>query len=334
MNSGIFISVICPVYNEGDYITGCLESVLKQDYPHHLTEIFFVDGMSTDQTREIVTEYSKKYSFLRMLDNCQRTVPHAMNIGIRHSVGEYIIRLDAHSQYPPVYFSQLIDYAKKLNSDNVGGVCNTSVKNKNQKSLAITEVLSSRLGVGNSIFRTGAKNITEVDTVVFGCFKRDVFDRFGLYDERLVRNQDIELNKRIKRGGGKLYLVPEIQCTYFARETFGGLVKNNFQNGLWNILTVFYTKTLGSLSLRHFIPLFFLVSLILPPLLAIGYFPLILIGIVTSLLYIIMMLSSSFYLSRKKNVNMIYLFVSFFLMHFSYGSGSLIAILKLPFLKK
>ncbi len=328
-----FISVICPVFNEAGYIDSLVGSILQQDYDREKMEVFLIDGMSTDDTRSKLERYSGQYPFLKVLDNPQKIVPCAMNIGIRESNGDYIIRLDAHSQYPHNYFSKLIEYAEKLNSDNVGGVCITAVKNRNRKTLAIMEVLSNKFGVGDSLFRIGAEGIRKVDTVVFGCFKRNVFDRFGYYDERLVRNQDIELNKRIKRGGGTLYQVSEIRCTYFARETFSGLIKNNYQNGLWNILTIYLTKTTDSLSLRHFIPLLFILSLLVPPVLAIIYFPLILISVISLLLYSILNLSNSLSLSWKRNINAFCLMLSFFFLHFSYGLGSLIGILKLPFVK-
>jgi len=230
------ISIIIPCYNEERYIETCINSVLSSNYPKKLMEVLIIDGGSSDNTCENIKEIIRNNSNVRLIHNPHKIVPHAMNIGIKESKGDYIIRLDAHGSYPSDYFSKLIKYAQELDSDNVGGVCITDVKNKNSKSLAIKEVLSNRFGVGNSSFRIGADSIIEVDTVVFGCFKRDVFDRFGYYDERLVRNQDIELNKRIKRGGGKLYMVPDIQCTYYARETFSELAKNNYQNGLWNIL--------------------------------------------------------------------------------------------------
>ena len=328
-----FISVIIPCYNEEKYIQSCIESVLSQDYHQNSMEVLFIDGMSLDETRNIISGYCTEYPFIKLLDNQKKIVPHAMNIGIRESTGDYIIRLDAHCIYPSNYFSKLIEFALKLNSDNIGGICITEVKNKNRKSMAIMEVLTNRIGVGNSLFRIGVNRIAEVDTVVFGCFKRDVFDRFGLYDERLKRNQDIELNKRIKRGGGKLFLVPEIHCTYFARETFNGLITNNFQNGLWNIMTVYYTRTLDSLSFRHFVPMLFVLSLILPSIFAPAYAPIILIGCATFSIYSITILATSILLSLYKNLNLYFVFIAFLLLHFSYGSGSLFAILKLPFLK-
>ena len=91
------ISVICPIYNEEKYIAQCIDSILAQDYPKDDLEVIFVDGMSTDKTREIVAAYAEKYPFIRLLDNPARIVPPAMNIGIRNALGETIIRLDAHA---------------------------------------------------------------------------------------------------------------------------------------------------------------------------------------------------------------------------------------------
>ena len=212
-------------------------------------------------------------------------VPVAMNIGIKASIGDIVMRLDAHAQYPPNYFSVLVKELVRLRADNVGVACKTDVLNKTSKTLAIREVLSNRFGVGNSTFRLGVDKVIEVDTVPFGCWKKDVFNKYGFYDERLIRNQDIELNKRIVRGGGHIFIVPDTYCTYLARETFDGLAKNNFGNGKWNILTVYYTKQFKSLSVRHFIPLLFLLSLIVPSILACFYFPIGIISLISLLLY-------------------------------------------------
>lgn len=320
------LSVICPIYNEEKYISACIESIIHQDYPKDNLEVIFVDGMSVDRTRDLVKQYSKQHPYIFLINNPDRIVPIAMNLGIKASKGDVVIRLDAHAKYPTNYFSVLTKALEELDADNVGVVCRTDVLNKTPKTLAIREVLSNKFGVGNSTFRTGINQTQEVDTVPFGCWKREVFQKYGLYDTRLVRNQDIELNKRIKRGGGHIYIIPDSYCTYMARETFKALSKNNFNNGKWNILTVYYTKQLNSLSLRHFIPLIFVLSLILPTLCALAY-PLVgYVAFVSLVSYMLLLGLISLKISWNKKLNFFYLLATFLTLHISYGFGSLVGI--------
>lgn len=327
------LSVICPIYNEEKYIAKCIDSILNQDYPKDDLEVIFVDGMSTDSTREIVKEYISNYPFIKLIDNTDKIVPYAMNKGISVAKGQIIMRIDAHTFYEPNYCSAIVKKLQELNADNVGCMCRTDVLNKTPKTLAIREVLSNKFGVGNSAFRTGIDGVKEVDTVPFGCWPKYVFDKYGLYDTRLVRNQDIEFSKRIINGGGKIYIIPDTFCTYLARETFSALAKNNFGNGKWNILTVFYTKQMKSLSLRHFVPLIFLLSVIIPLLLSLIWLPLGIISISSLLAYITLLSAVSIKASIEKNLNFFYLLSSFFVLHISYGWGSLVGILTLPFIK-
>lgn len=328
------LSVICPIYNEEKYIAQFLDSLLQQDYPKNDMEILLVDGMSKDRTREIVAEYTAKYQFIKLIDNPDKIVPYAMNRGIDAAQGEIIMRLDAHASYQPDYFSALVNGLKRLHADNVGTVCKTDVLNKTPKTLAIREVLGNKFGVGNSTFRTGIDREQEVETVPFGCWPREVFEKYGKYDVRLVRNQDIELNKRIIRGGGKIYILPETYCTYLARETWHSLAKNNYGNGKWNILTVYYTKTFSSLSLRHFIPLLFLQSLIVPLMLALIWWPFALISAASLVAYLGLLSVVSLKLAVQEKLNFFYLLVTFIVLHVSYGLGSLVGIVKLPFTKR
>lgn len=328
------LSIIIPTFNEEKYIVQCINSIVTQNYPIEDIEILIVDGMSNDSTREIVNLCSEKYPFIRLLDNPKRIVPYAMNIGIKAAKGDIIMRLDAHSFYQNDYFSVLTKMLIDLKADNVGVVCKTDVLNKTPKTLAIKEVLGNKFGVGNSVFRTGVSEIKEVDTVPFGCYRKEVFERFGLYDVRLVRNQDIELNKRIRNGGGKIFIVPNTYCTYLVRETYHSLAKNNFANGKWNILTVYYTKQFHSLSLRHFIPLIFVLSIIIPSLLSIIWWPIALTSVVSLVSYMGLISTISLKLGVQKKLSVMHLIFSFATLHLSYGFGSLIALLQLPFLKK
>lgn len=319
------IAIIIPILNEEKYLETCLDSILLSDYPRENMEIVLVDGMSSDGTRSIISAYQEKYDFIQLIDNPKKIIPVAMNLGIEASQGEYIIRLDAHASYPKDYFSKLIAWHKKLDAQNVGAVIRTEVKNKNKKSRSIKEVLSHKFGVGNSEFRIGIKEVKEVDTVPFGCYKKEVFFKYGYYDERLIRNQDIELNKRIINGGGKIYLLPDIECIYYARENFRDLAKNNYSNGYWNILTSYYTKTLTSLSLRHFIPLIFVLSLLIPLISSLFFTKSIGLALFSFISYLIFAIIISFKLMKKNN-HFFYLIGGFLTLHFSYGIGSLVGI--------
>lgn len=321
------ISVIVPLYNEEKYIAGCIDSILKQDYPKDDLEILLVDGMSSDKTRSIVNSYIEKYPFIHLLDNPNKIVPYAMNIGIKAAKGNIIIRLDGHASYPENYFSELVKWHEKLpDAWNIGGVCDTRVVNSTPVSEAIAKVMSDKFGVGNSTFRTGADvKYMEADTVPFGSYKKFVFEKIGLYNEKLARVQDIELNKRVKRMGGKIYLVPSIHCTYIPRDNYKAFYQNRYNTGYWVIKTCFVTKTIKNLGLRHFIPAGFVVSLIVPLLLGLIWWPIALISPLVALLYSGAMLWRSVKINDEKTT-VWSLFKAFCCIHFSYGLGSLAAL--------
>ena len=327
------LSVIVPIYNEEKYIAKCIDSILEQDFPKDELEIILADGMSQDCTREIVAKYTAKYPFISLIDNPKRIAPWAMNLAVKEAKGDVIMRLDAHAIYEKNYFSALVRALKVYDADNVGAVCRTDVLNKTPKTLAIREVLSNKFGVGNSTFRTGISGVLEVETVPFGCWKREVFEKYGMYDVRLVRNQDIELNKRIIRGGGRIVIVPDTYCTYFARENYHELAKNNYGNGKWNILTVYYTKEMRSLSVRHFVPLAFVLSLIVPILVGVFWWPTLCVSVLALCVYLLALGSVSAKLAVSKRLSFFYLLASFSVLHISYGWGSLVGILKLLFTK-
>lgn len=255
------LSVICPIYNEEKYISQFLDSISQQDYPKDDLEILLVDGMSKDRTRDIISEYANKYPCLRLVDNPQQTVPYAMNNGIKSAKGDVIIRLDAHAEYPSNYFTALVQKLNELEgAENVGGVCITLPCNETVAAVAIAECLSNKFGMGNSYFRVGAKEVMSVDTVPFGCFRKSLFDKVGLYDTDMIRNQDDELNGRIIKNGGKIYLLPDVEIKYFARDKISKVRKMFYQYGLYKPLG---NKKLGSpATIRQFFPLLFVIGLV------------------------------------------------------------------------
>lgn len=253
------LSVVCPIYNEEKYIAACIDSVLLQDYPREDMEVIFADGMSTDATREIVASYTARYPFIRLIDNPERRVSQGMNHAIRASRGDVVIRLDAHAEYPSNYFSRLVEALAELGAENVGGVCITLPCAETDTSRAIAAVLSTPFGMGNSTFRVGTDRIKEVDTVPFGCWHRSLFDRIGFFDTDLIRNQDDEFNGRIIRHGGRIFLLPDVQIKYYARDKIKKVARMFYQYGLFKPLV---NKKLGSpATARQFVPVALVVGL-------------------------------------------------------------------------
>ena len=320
------ISIVCPIYNEEKHIAGCLDSIIRQDYPHDQMEVLIVDGMSTDRTREIVQEYQEKYPFIFLLDNPKHIVPTGLNIGIQVAKGEVIIRMDAHAIYPDNYFSVLVEKLFALNADNVGGLCRTLPAKDTPVCEAIAAALSSPFGMGDSHFRIGTNKEMRVDTVPFGCFRREVFDRIGYFDEELIRNQDDEFNGRIIKYGGRIYLVPSIVVDYYARETIGKVSQMFYQYGLFKPLV---NKKLGeAATVRQFFPFFFVLGLIIG-------LPLSFVHPIFCILYIAVILcylflASYFSFKQFKNLKKALLLIGTFItIHVSYGWGYLRGIVKL-----
>lgn len=319
------VTVVIPTYNEEKNIVNCVESILQQTYPQESMHIFFCDGMSTDKTKKILEDYQRKYpDLITILDNKKRIVPAALNLCVSKLATNYMIRLDAHSDYPKNYIEECLKTIMEQDADNVGGI----VENIGKGSVgeAFAQVLSSKFGVGNSGFRTGAAS-GDVDTVPFGTFKRENFEKFGMFDERLIRNQDIEYNYRIRKNGGKVYLNSDIHLQYHCKDSFGGIMHQAMMNGLWNVITMKLCP--GALGIRHFIPLTFLLSLII----------LIPASFVCEYLAVLLALELTAYFSldfifslknsdKKYKNHALIKFILFPLYHLSYGAGSLIGIFK------
>ncbi len=260
------ITVICPIYQERRFIGPLLDSLTAQDYPKDSMEVFLIDGMSQDGTREYIAEYAHAHPFFRLVDNPMRTVPYALNKGISQATGDIVIRIDAHCKYPTNYFSRLVHYLQELDADNVGGVCRTLPANGSTKALAIAQCLCHPFGVGGSDFRIGAHRVKQVDTVPFGCFRRSLFDRIGMFDPELTRNQDDEFNGRIVKNGGKIFLIPDIVIEYAARDTIAKTRSMYWQYGLFKPLV---NRKLGTpATVRQFFPLLFSVGVIIGALLS------------------------------------------------------------------
>src|SRR3989338_244730 len=256
-----FVSIIVPCFNEERHIAECLDSILANNYPAGKAEILVVDGMSKDRTREIIQRYSipnTQYS-IRLLDNPKVITPAAMNIGIQSAKGDVIIKMDAHCVYAKDYISKCVRHLRESNADNVGGVLKAVPPKNTLMAKAIALSLSHVFGVGGSYFRTGADQPREVDTVAFGCYRREVFEKIGPYDERMEKTEDLELNYRLGKAGGRIMLFPDIRAVYYpSSDTLGSFFRHNFTDGIWATYPLKYGF---KVSLRHLIPLIFVLTL-------------------------------------------------------------------------
>ncbi len=320
------VSVICPVFNEEKYIGACIESIIEQDYPQNAMEVLFIDGRSTDHTADIIRDYMKDYSFMKLLDNPDRIVPCALNKGLDEAKGEVIMRLDAHCTYPTNYISELVRYLYQLNADNVGGVWNTQPAKDTPICQAIAVASSHPFGVGGSMHKIGASRIMETDTVPFGCYKREVFNKTGRFDVDLVRNQDDEFNGRLLNLGGKIFLIPQVIINYTARDTIAKMRKMYYQYGLYKPLV---NKKLGApATVRQFFPLLFLLGIIFGGIGSI-FSPLILdisLAVITLYLFIGIVVGGMGAIRTHQPLLTLLMPYVFFNIHISYGLGYLVGI--------
>lgn len=317
-----FVTVIVPCRNEAQYIERCLDTILATDYPQDRLELLVVDGRSDDGTREIVLAYAARRPLVRLLDNPRRIVPTGLNIAIAASRGELIIRLDAHVEYSATYISQLVDALERTGADSVGGRIVTLPANQSPTARAIALALSHRFGVGNAYFRVGTREPRWVDTAGFGIYRRAVFERIGLFDEEMVRNQDGELNFRLLKSGGRILLLPDAVAYYYARSTLRQLARMLYQYGYFKALTA---KKVGRImTARQLAPSAFVLSLVGSALLSLWSPASATVGASIAAVYVAVALGSAAAVARREGLRGAgMLAVAFLLMHVTYGVGYL-----------
>ena len=327
MKSGFdlpFVSALLVTRNEEKFIERALSSLLEQDYPKEKYEIIIIDGCSTDKTVDIIKGIIQNREVkVKILNNSKKILATGWNIGIQNASGDYVVRIDAHAEVPPDFIYTNVKTIQAVkDAVCVGGKLITKSSDNNN---IINNVLASRFGVGNSSFRT-ANKAQYTDTAVYGLYKKEIFYQVGFFDEKLERNQDIELHSRIRKNGGKFYFNPEITSVYYARNTLSKMMKQAVGNGKWNMILL--KKGCSALSFRHFIPFFFVLFIILSLILGFIFNPIFL-----YLLCAVLALHLSFglvaSLLKTRNIKSIILMPFYFLLlHLSYGTGFILGAFK------
>lgn len=332
MKNNINISVILPIYNEELFIKDTIESLLIQKTSCSF-EIIIVDGMSNDKTKNIINQkiIENPDNRILMLNNEKKIVSSGFNIGLSQSKGDIIIRVDGHSKLDEYYLENCQSVLKEVDADCVGGptehLSNTFLGN------IIRVAQTSKFGNGGAAFRGKIKKGMYVDTLAFGAYKRQVFNKIGGYDEELIRNQDDEFNFRLLQCGGKIWIDPRIKSFYYNRNSIFKLVKQYFQYGFYKSFVI--RKRNGIASVRHVIPGIFVLGLILSYFLfymklnQFFFISLILCYSFTNIVFTIVSL-------KRKSFNLFSLFLLFFMyfvIHFSYGIGTILGSIYILFSK-
>ncbi|QUL99326.1 MAG: glycosyltransferase family 2 protein [Candidatus Fermentithermobacillus carboniphilus] len=317
------MSVVIPCRNERDHIEKCILSVLHNGYQGEV-EVLVIDGMSDDGTRTRVEELRQLNPNVKMFDNPSRTTPQALNIGIRHASGEAIVIVGAHCFLEPGYIEKTTRWLFSAANIGCSGGRTIAIGEPGTLQELISKVIASPFGVGNATYRlaTIGNDVIEVDTVAYGAYPRWIFTQVGEFDERLIRDQDMEFNSRLRKAGYKIILDPSAVIYYSPRRSLAAFWRQNFGNGLWNILT--WHLVPGSLSWRHFVPLLFVTALITSGLLAMLVEQAeVLFFTAVGSYFFVDALETIRITTREKQLRFLGLFLVFPLLHISYGFGSL-----------
>jgi succinoglycan biosynthesis protein ExoA len=248
----ISISAVVACRNEARYLRGFLESLLQQDTNGMQFEAILADGLSDDESRKVIEGYSTRDPRIRAITNPGRVASTGLNLAIREARGEIILRMDCHTRYAPDYCRRCVELLLATGAENVGGPARTHAQGWVHR--AIAAAYHSPFSTGGAKFHN--QNYEGwVDTVTYGCWRKETLERIGLFDETLVRNQDDELNLRLIRRGGKIWQDPKIKSWYSPRANLADLFRQYFQYGYWKVAVIRKHRLPG--SWRHLIPVAF-----------------------------------------------------------------------------
>lgn len=326
----MLVSFIVVAYNAGDKLNNLIGDISSQDYEHKNIEIIFVDSNSTDETKQVMKKFSESnHDFYRIcvLDNPKKILPCGWNIALKESQGDVILRVDAHSSIPENFISKNVEIIKK--GEMIVGGHRISIINEDntwQKTLIIAE--TSLFGSGIAIYRR-AEQKKYVNTLAHAAYSREVFKKVGGYDERLARTEDNEIHYRMKKAGYKFFFDPEIKSFHHARNTFSKMLKQKFLNGYWIGLTLGVSPK--CFSLYHFVPLLFVLAIIVGTILSLFGINFPIISLVFSYCTFSIFNTAYSIADKKFQAKFLALPLLFFMLHLYYGVGTILGIVRLRF---
>jgi succinoglycan biosynthesis protein ExoA len=320
----ILISIIIPCRNEEKFIWETISSLLQQECNGFDFEILVVDGMSDDRTRKILSEISSQHDNVRIIDNPLKVTPSAFNLGILNAKGKYISILGAHAEYASDFLLNNLELMELFpDVECTGGPIISRGKSNFAKAVSIA--MSSSIGVGNAKHRfPDYEGYAEM--ACFPTFRREVFEKYGLYDESLIKNQDDEYCFRMRLKGGKIYISPKVKSNYFVRDNVVKLFSQYYQYGKWRIPVLLKHKI--PISYRQQIPALFFLTIAFLFIIAF-YFNNVFIGLFLPVIYIIILTGFAIYSLKREKFSIIWhLPTVVFILHFSYAVGFISGIIK------
>lgn len=339
----IFITICVIAYNEEKTLPGILEDICMQDYDHSYMEVVLVDSNSTDATKSIMQEFAANrtgFKSVLVLDNPKRTLPCGWNVALKAYTGDVILKVDAHAEIPADFVSK--NAAVLESGEDIAGGARPNVIDEDtlwQHTLLLAE--SSMFGSSIAPYRRNPGR-SYVDSMFHAAYRREVFERVGLFNEKLGRTEDNEMHYRIRKAGYKLCFDPNIISFQHIRSSLGKMLRQKYANGYWIALTTGVCPQ--CLSLYHYVPFAFVMAVFISTvsLIICSYAKLTLLfqtaAFLTSfmwgtywLLAVAMAVAAVIKADRRaRGYTNLCLPILFFLLHISYGIGTAAGFLKLP----
>jgi succinoglycan biosynthesis protein ExoA len=241
------VSVVMPVLNEGPHLAAAVAAVLEQRYVEPFILVLAV-GPSDDDTDAVAAQLGTDPR-VQVIANPTGGTAAGLNAAIAASTSDVVVRVDGHAELSDGYITRAVATLVDTGADNVGGIQRAVGDTPMQR--AIAAAMTSKFGVGDARFHYGGAP-GPVDTVYLGVFRRTALTRVGGYDESLVRNQDYELNYRLRATGGVVWFDPELVVTYRPRATLGRLADQYHQYGQWKRVVV--RRDPSSVRWRQLVP--------------------------------------------------------------------------------
>ncbi|GAA1833609.1 glycosyltransferase family 2 protein [Agromyces salentinus] len=318
------VSYVMPVLNDASHVREAVESILAQDYEGPV-EVLIALGPSIDGTSELVADLATRDARVRVLENAVGSTPAGLNIGILAAVYPVIVRVDSHSMLPPDYARVAVEVLERTGADNVGGIMDAQGITPFQQAVALA--YTTKVGLGGGSFHVGGEE-GPADTVYLGVFRREALLRVGLFDERIKRGQDWELNRRIRADGGTVWFTPALAVTYRPRATLERLARQMFSTGLWR--GELARRFPGASGIRYFVPPVMVVGVFLGLVLgvigivqaALGETPWLLLGFAIPAVYVLFVVLATLLYARGHGVRTaLWFLVVLPCIHVFWGAG-------------